>query len=405
MNTLDPERLLRSAVGRCALGLVLVGVLSLGSTYQLDVMLASRGRDVDFGDELLRQLLQWGLWGVAAWPVSLAAGALWRRLGPWPLSLLLTALLTLGLGWGHAALAASLSESLLPFPLRPVSENPDLSRSEQRGERLGHPPWGSRGPPFAMRGARVSRSVVQCGLLLGLIGGCQIFLSIRRKERRVAAAELSAASAREHLVAVQLDVLRGQVHPHFLFNALHAVGGLVREGQDARALSTLASLSDLLRSSLDLGGEQLVSLGDELSLVQRYIDIETIRFGDRLSWRTDIDEAALAASVPSLLLLPLVENAVRYAVEPRATGGQLVLSGQLDGGELLLELWDDGPGFSEEQLAGAPAADDGVTHLGLSSTRERLQMMYGEASTFALGAAAGGGALVTVRLPGAGVTS
>lgn len=392
-------------MGRWVLGLGLVGVLSLGSTYQLDVMLASRGRDLDFADELLRQLLQWGLWGVAAWPVSLAAGALWRRLGPWPLSLLLTALLALGLGWGHAALVASLTESLLPFPPRPVSESGEPSLGESRGERVGRPSWGGRGPPFAMRGARVSRSVVQCGLLLGLIGGCQIFLSIRRKERRAAAAELSAASAREHLVAVQLDVLRGQVHPHFLFNALHAVGGLVREGQDGRALSTLASLSDLLRSSLDLGGEQLVTLADELSLVQRYIDIETIRFGDRLSWRTDIDEEALAASIPSLLLLPLVENGVRYAVEPRAAGGQLVLSGQLEGGELLLELRDDGPGFSETQLAGGLVVDDGVTHLGLSSTRERLRMMYGGASTFELGAAAGGGALVTLRLPAGPVTS
>jgi len=396
-------------MGRLALGLGLVGVLSLGSTYQLDVMLASRGRELDFGDELWRQLLQWGLWGLVAWPVSLVAGALWRGLGPWPLSLLLTALLALGLGWGHAALAASLTESLLPFPPRPVSESGEVSRSEprteSRGERSGRTSWGSRGPPFAMRGARVSRSVVQCGLLLGLIGGCQLFLSIRRKERRVAAAELSAASAREHLVSVQLDVLRGQVHPHFLFNALHAVGGLVRTGEDERALSSLASLSDLLRCSLDLGGEQLVSLADELSLVQRYIDIETIRFEERLVWRTEIDESALTALVPSLLLLPLVENAVRYGVEPRAAGGQLVLSGRCEGGELHLELRDNGPGFSETQLAGGPVADDGMTHLGLSSTRERLRMMYGAASTFALGTAAGGGGLVTLRLPAAPVTS
>ncbi|MFT7463316.1 MAG: hypothetical protein ACI9EF_001660 [Pseudohongiellaceae bacterium] len=400
-----------------ACGLAVVAVLSVGSTYQFEVMMAARGRPIEFLGELKRQGLQWGLWGLAAWPVAMFAGVLWRRVHPWPLALLLIGGFSVGVGWGHAELSSSLVEMLAPIPEQTSGnelENPSGRRrgppdtgargdASERSERIDR---GSRGPrpgSSSFRAVRVPRSVLECWLMLGLISGCQIFLTSRREERRAAAAELAAANAREHLVAVQLDVLRGQVHPHFLFNALHAVGGLVREGDSERALGTLASLSDLLRYSLDLGGQQLVTLADELVLVQRYIDIEAIRFGDRLAWQTDIEPGAMAALVPSLALLPLVENAVRYAVEPRAIGGRLLLRGGLRDGDVWLEMADNGPGFSAAQQAGQPTADDGESHLGLSSTRDRLRMMYGGKGAFALAEATGGGALVTMSFP-AGLT-
>jgi LytS/YehU family sensor histidine kinase len=240
-------------------------------------------------------------------------------------------------------------------------------------------------------------------LLLGLAAGCRGFLASRREERRAAAAELAAAAAREHLAQAKLEVLQAQVHPHFLFNALHAVGGLVREGHDTLALSSLASLSDLLRSSLEHGGDQLVTLADELALVQRYIDIEVIRFADRLDWTVEVEPAAKDAVVPSLILLPLLENAVRYAVEPRASGGRIVLHARRDGDDLVVQLQDDGPGFSASLLGGQASGSDDRRHFGLSSTRERLAMLYGDRGTLSLGNLPEGGAQVIVRMPAQGV--
>lgn len=413
MTALDPEPLLRSRTGRIALVVVGVLALSLATTFQLEVMMESRGRQMAFGDELLRQALNWGLWGLAAWPVIGLTGGLWRRVGSWPLALLLVLALSLGLGWGHSRLTRTLTDALVPHTERmppegsPDANRPTLSSRDPALRRDGRerPAWADRGPRGWMREARLSRSVLQCWLLLGLAAACQAFLAIRRDERRASAAELAAASAREHLAQAQLEVLRGQVHPHFLFNALHAVGGLVREGLDTLALSTLVSLSDLLRTSLEHGGEQLVTLADELALVQRYVDIETIRFAERLHWSTEIEEQALVASVPSLVLLPLVENAVRYAVEPRASGGRIVLRARCDGDDVVLELQDDGPGFEQAVLTGRAAGSDDRRHFGLSNTRERLAMLYGNRATLVLANPDEGGARVTVRLPPGSVDS
>jgi len=411
MTALDPEPLLRSRSGQVVLVIVSVAALSLATTFQLEVMMESRGRQMSFGDEFLRQGLNWGLWGVAAWPVMGLTSVLWNRSGPWPLALAAVLALSLGLSWGHARLTRVLTDALVPHAERTLPERgsgavfpaPMLRDVASRREGRERTPRADRGPRAWAGEARLPRSVLQCWLLLGLAAGCRGFLASRREERRAAAAELAAASAREHLAQAKLEVLQAQVHPHFLFNALHAVGGLVREGHDTLALSSLASLSDLLRSSLEHGGDQLVTLADELALVQRYIDIEVIRFADRLDWTVEVEPAAKDAVVPSLILLPLLENAVRYAVEPRASGGRIVLHARRDGDDLVVQLQDDGPGFSASLLGGQASGSDDRRHFGLSSTRERLAMLYGDRGTLSLGNLPEGGAQVIVRMPARGV--
>lgn len=411
MTALDPEPLLRSRSGQVVLVIVSVAALSLATTFQLEVMMESRGGLMNFGDEFLRQGLSWGLWGVAAWPVMGLTSVLWNRSGPWPLALIVVLALTLGLSWGHARLTRVLIDALVPQAERTLPEGSSgavfpaptsrdvTSRREDRERTL----RADRAPRVWARETRLPRSLLQCWLLLGLAAAGRGFLASRREERRAAAAELAATSAREHLAQAKLEVLQGQVHPHFLFNALHAVGGLVREGHDSLALSSLASLSELLRSSLEHGGEQLVTLADELSLVQRYIDIEAIRFADRLDWSVEGEPVAEDAVVPSLILLPLVENAVRYAVEPRVSGGRIVLHVRRDGDDVVLQLQDDGPGFSASLLGDQDSGSDDRRHFGLSSTRERLAMLYGDRATLSLGNLSEGGAQVIVRVPARGV--
>jgi len=195
--------------------------------------------------------------------------------------------------------------------------------------------------------------------------------------RRYRQQELQAARLSTQLVNAQLDVLKAQLQPHFLFNTLHTISSLMHE--DVAAADRMVSrLSELLRLVLHHAEGQTVSLRQELEFVQAYLDIERVRFSDRMQVVFDVDEAGLDAQVPSLMLQPLVENAVRYGVASRTDGGTIRLEAHVAADTLRLTITNDGPGLGTRGAGGSGRG------LGLSNVRERLTRLYGDAHQFTL---------------------
>jgi signal transduction histidine kinase len=199
----------------------------------------------------------------------------------------------------------------------------------------------------------------------------------REQAARAARAEAMRARA-------ELEALRNQLNPHFILNTFHALIGLVRR-EPAVAEAALERLGDLLRYSLRIQRESLdeVTLRDEWSFVQSYLDLERLRLGDRLRVRFEADAAMLDCVVPSFALQTLVENAVRHAIAPRAEGGHLAISAQQVDGGLRIEVEDDGPG-----AAAPPSAES--HRLGLRLLHERLAVLYEGRASLNLETAAGG---------------
>jgi hypothetical protein len=209
----------------------------------------------------------------------------------------------------------------------------------------------------------------------------------RFRERRASQLETRLAEAR-------LDSLRTQLQPHFLFNALNAVSALVRS-DPAGAERMIARLSDLLRCSLAEGGTQEVSLKQELEITERYVEIERVRFADRLTVVRNVAPDTLDAHVPSLVLQPLVENAIRHGIAYRSGPGQVEIASAREGDSLVLAVRDDGRGFTGESTQGAGRG----AGVGLTNTRARLEQLYGSRGSLTIARRAEGGAEVTLRIP------
>jgi LytS/YehU family sensor histidine kinase len=207
------------------------------------------------------------------------------------------------------------------------------------------------------------------------------------QERALTAAQLEA-----RLAEAQLQALQRQLHPHFLFNTLHTISTLMHRDPDA-ADEMLERLSDLLRITLDRISVQQVRLEDELEFVEKYLEIERARFGERLRVQFAVDPTVLDAWVPTLLLQPLVENAVRHGIAPKVGGGMLHIVADRDGDRLRLVVRDNGHGLPADTLH---AFNKGV---GLSNTRSRLEHLYGARHLFEFRRPEEGGLAVTVVIP------
>ena len=184
---------------------------------------------------------------------------------------------------------------------------------------------------------------------------------------------LHAARLERELARARLDALALQLQPHFLFNALHTVAGLVRGGEAQGAITTIATLSELLRYSLDSSSAPEVTLGDELEMVRKYLAIQELRFGERLAVRLDVTPETLAARVPRLLLQPLVENAVRHGAATIAGPAWLELAAQRRDGRLAISIRN-----STREAAPSTQASHGI---GLANTRARLEQLHGRGFT------------------------
>jgi len=204
--------------------------------------------------------------------------------------------------------------------------------------------------------------------------------------------ELRASQLETRLAQAQLRALKSQLQPHFLFNTLHSISTLMLTNVQA-ADTMLVRLSDLLRMSLENNTVQETTLNREMQFVNGYLEIEKMRFGERLRVQCDVEPETLDARVPHLLLQPLVENAIRHGASRRAEGGGVWINSFRRDDELHLEVGDNGPGFS-------PNPEWNAKHgLGLNATRERLRVFYGERQRLDIHSAPGRGTIVSVQIP------
>ena len=229
----------------------------------------------------------------------------------------------------------------------------------------------------------------------------------RERERIAAQLALKTSRLEGSLTRANLESLRMQLNPHFLFNTLNAISVMALKGERHGVVRTLTLLSDLLRVSLE-NKAQVVALRDEITFLERYLEIEEIRFKDRLTVRMELAPDTLDGEVPTLLLQPLVENAIRHGISRKPGVGEIVIrsyveraargatvraeNGVTNRTTLVIEERDTGPGFTQ-------VTENGRTGIGLANTRARLEQLYGTGQALHLEDAPGGGALVRVRMP------
>jgi two-component system LytT family sensor kinase len=205
------------------------------------------------------------------------------------------------------------------------------------------------------------------------------------QQRQVAEAQLEASLAQAHLQALQ-----AQLHPHFFFNTLQVISVLALKGDKSGVVETLGHLSNLLRVTFDTKRRQKIPLASELEFLDEYLAIQQLSLGERLKVHRDVDEKSMTALVPSMLLQPVVENAIVHGIAPQQGLGAIVISAERSSDHLQLRVSDSGPGF-RDGLGG-----DGV---GLANTRARLHRLYGSDARLDCGHSPLGGASVTIRIP------
>lgn len=209
------------------------------------------------------------------------------------------------------------------------------------------------------------------GTWSGLYYGIKYYRELQQQREQVLKATATAQRA-------QLRTLRYQLNPHFLFNTLNAISTLVLEGEKVTATRMLARLSAFLRHSLDRDPMKKITLRKEIEAIDLYLRLEEVRFDDRLNIEHDIDDFAYGALVPSMILQPLIENAVKHAITENESGGCIVIAAKTRDDMLCLSVADTGPGLPDPERA-LSRSENGV---GLVNIRERLQVLYGDAHTF-----------------------
>ena len=209
-------------------------------------------------------------------------------------------------------------------------------------------------------------------------------------KERLALQLTETARLNELLSKAQLNALRRQIEPHFLFNTLNAISGLVREQKNDAAVSTIAALSDMLRRVVQDSNRAEVPLSEELEFLERYLEIQTVRFAERLRVTFDVPEELLGAQVPSLILQPLVENAVKHGIAKRTQGGEVRISGSRLNGMVAIRIYNDGPVLREDWQNGGT---------GVANVRTRLESLYGKKFELSLQNEGSAGVEVLVSMP------
>jgi len=253
-------------------------------------------------------------------------------------------------------------------------------------------PWDNMGPTtFWPRFLSRMQSSFAGDLLVygGIVGVCYAIDYYRKfREREFVATQLEA-----QLAQAQLDSLRMQLHPHFLFNTLNGIVGLVRDHKNDAAVSMLVGLSDLLRHALEHSDRQEVELNEEINFIKLYLSIQQMRFSDRLQVDFDIDPATSKALVPNLLLQPLLENALRHGIGRSADAGAIRVSSKRENGSLLITVSDNGAGLRHDWQLKTGSG------IGLANTAARLQQLYGENHRFDIHNRDSGGVEVEIVMP------
>jgi len=356
----------RSSARLAPAGLVAaaLGLLALVSALRMGLGYAALGRPIPVADALASALLEWGPWALLA-PLA------WRLARAVPLGRGRTgrALLVHAVAGLVFSLAALFLFGAASAALREWRFGTGDLASELRTLFL-----------FKLHTGWLVYGAMLLGFLAWEEGG-------RARDEALRRAQLDG-----DLLAARLAAIQAQLAPHFLFNTLNAIAASVHADPDA-AERMLVRLGELLRTVLERRHAAEQSLADELSFLDAYLELQRERFGARLRVVRAVEPAALEARVPTFLLLPLVENALQHGVGARTGPARLGLSVQRSNGHVRIAIEDDGPGFRAD---GAALAHRG---LGLESARERLRLLHGDAGTFELERAAGGGAAIRLAFP------
>jgi two-component system, LytTR family, sensor kinase len=226
-----------------------------------------------------------------------------------------------------------------------------------------------------------------------ILYGCILLVGSMLDSRdRLARQQTETARLNEQLTRAQLDALRRQIEPHFLFNTLNAIAGLVREEKNDAAVNMIATLSDFLRRVVEDSNRQEVPLGEEMQFLQTYLEIQKMRFAERLLLSLDVPKNLLSAQVPSLILQPVVENAVKHGISKRAKGGEIRITAFRANGLLTLRVYNDGPSLPEDWQKTRSG-------IGLSNMQTRLQSLYGNTFQWSMRNQEPDGVEVSVSLP------
>jgi two-component system, LytTR family, sensor kinase len=234
--------------------------------------------------------------------------------------------------------------------------------------------------------------IVDYWIVLGLQWGVLYYQRYQERSREVLKFELRASELQSQLMSAQLNALKMQLQPHFLFNTLNAITVLVRQQKGKDAEQMLGHLSDLLRRVLEDVDTQEVSLRRELEYLQLYLAIEQVRFADRLRVEVSADPEVQEALVPQLILQPIVENAIRHGIGRSSSAGRILINASTIDDTVELRIQDDGPGLSPRPLS----PDQGI---GLANTRARLQQLYGQDARLEIKNCDPGGVIVTMSIP------
>ena len=253
-------------------------------------------------------------------------------------------------------------------------------------------PWAASSAPgpFAIIWLRkFSNGLLSYAILYGIVLLASRVLNSRE---RLAIQRTEAARLNELLSKAQLNALRRQIEPHFLFNTLNAIAGLVREKKNDAAVDMIAGLSDFLRRVVEDSDRQQVSLEDELEFAQKYLAIQKIRFAERLQFSVDVPGDLLRTQVPSLILQPMVENAVKHGISKRVQGGAIKISALRVNGTITLSVYNDGPSLP-------PGWENSNSGVGLANVRTRLRTLYGDGFELSLRNQEPGGVAVSISVP------
>jgi signal transduction histidine kinase len=286
----------------------------------------------------------------------------WKRWSTWVAHLLACA----SVGLFYSAWIALWEEALNPYALTPGPE------------------------PFSQLWVhKFYASLLACLVLYGLL---LLVDSVLDSREQLAFQQTETARLNEQLSKSQLSALRRQIEPHFLFNTLNAIAGLVREKRNDAAVSMIVGLSDFLRRVVEDSDRQQVPLGEELEFTRKYLDIQKVRFAERLEFSVDVPQDLLPAQVPSLILQPMVENAVKHGIARRVQGGAIRITASRSNGTLTMRVYNDGPSL--------PAGwEKGQSGIGIQNVRTRLQSLYGDGFELSMRDQQPGGVEATVSVP------
>ena len=296
-------------------------------------------------------LLSWLIWALAT-PLVLRLGRQYPPIRPRPISAWLVHIAA----WVIIGLVSAAWEAFLLEWLNPMLKSP---------------------APGPFRSLWLDTLYNEVLLYLSLYAALLAISYILESKERLIRQQIETARLNEQFSKAQLDALRRQIEPHFLFNALNAISGLVREKRNDAAVTMIAGLSEFLRKVVDTSDRHEVPLGEEVQFLQKYLDIQKVRFADRLQLSVEVPKELFAAQVPSLILQPIAENAIKHGISKDARGGLIRVTAYRANGWLTLGVYNDGPSLPTDW-------DNSQSGIGIANLRNRLRAMFGDAFQLSL---------------------